>query len=129
MAGVLIDTSVWIEAMRRGGDEALRSSLEALVTDGRARFSDWVRLELWAAVGESERRWLRQMEALVETAPTTAPVWELARRLAGAARSEGRTFHAPDLLVAACARANGLDLFHRDAHLKKIVELADKVKT
>jgi predicted nucleic acid-binding protein len=128
MAAVLIDTSIWIEAMRRGGDEVVRGRVEALVTEGRARFSDWVRLELWAGVGESERRWLRQMESLVETAPTGAPVWDLARRLAGAGRAKGVTFLAPDLLVAACARANGLGLYHRDAHLKKIVEFADRMR-
>ncbi len=126
MASVLIDTSAWIEAMRRQGDEAVRGRVRALVIEGRARFSDWIRLELWAGVGEAERRWIRQMESAVETAPTDAPVWDLARRLAGMARSQGATFLAPDLLVAACARANGLDLYHRDAHLKSIMEFADR---
>jgi predicted nucleic acid-binding protein len=128
MAGVLIDTSVWIESMRRGGDEAVRSRVEALVTEGRARFCDLVRLELWAGIGEAERRWLRQMESLVETAPTDTRVWELARKLAGTARAQGTTFHAPDLLIAACARANDLELYHRDAHLKKILDFAARVK-
>jgi hypothetical protein len=36
-------------------------------------------LELWTGIGEAERRWLRQMESLVETAPTDAAVWDLAR--------------------------------------------------
>jgi len=128
MAGTLIDTSAWIEAMRRGGDETVRGRVQALVAEGRARFSDWVRLELWTGIGEAERRWLRQMESLVETVPTDAAVWDLARRLAGAARAQGGTFPASDLLVAACARANGLDLYHRDAHFKKIGEIAGEMK-
>jgi predicted nucleic acid-binding protein len=128
MPGVLIDTSAWIEAMRRGGDEGVRGRVHALVAEGRARFSDWVRLELWAGVGEAERRWLRQMESLVETAPTDAAVWDLARRLTGAARGQGHTFPASDLLVAACARANGLELYHRDAHFGKILEIAAETK-
>lgn len=109
--------------MRRGGDEAVRTRVQALIRNGQARFCDWVRLELWAGIGEAKRQWLRRMEGLLETVPTDDSVWEAARRLAGAARARGRTFPAADLLVSACARIHGLDLYHRDDRLTRLAEI------
>lgn len=113
----LIDTSAWIEAMRQKGDEHVRTQVETLVRQGRARFCDLVRLELWNGIGgHAERRWLSEMEEVVETVPTDDQVWMEARRLALAARPRGLTVPATDLLIAACARIHGLDLVHRDSH-------------
>ncbi len=113
----LIDTSAWIEAMRQKGDERVRAQVETLVRQGRARFCDLVRLELWNGIGGyAERSWLSEMEEVVETVPTDDQVWMEARRLALAARPRGLTVPATDLLIAACARIHRLDLVHRDSH-------------
>ena len=122
---VLIDTSAWIEAMRARGDEVLRARVQAAVREGRARFCDFVRLELWNGVGaEPERRWLAKLEHVVDTVPTDARVWSEARDLAEETRRRGLTLPASDLLIAACARVHGLDLLHRDAHYDRLAELS-----
>jgi len=60
---VLIDTSAWVEAMRRRGDETIRNEVHAALRTGRARFCDFVRLELWNGVGgDAERKWLLELE-------------------------------------------------------------------
>ena len=59
----LVDTSSWVEQLRRGGDETVRERVEALLTTGEAAWCPVVRLELWnRARGDRERKVLRQME-------------------------------------------------------------------
>ncbi len=111
----VIDTSCWIEAMRESGDNAIRQRVAELLESGRARFTDIVRLELWNGLGRAEQhRFLRELEDLVETVPTTPAVWSEARALAERSRRSGVTVPATDLLVFAAARVHGLALLHRD---------------
>ena len=120
-SGVLIDTSAWIEAMRQRGDETVRVRVRTAVREGQARFCDFVRLELWNGIGgDRERRWLTQLEGVVETVATDSRVWNEARSLAVTSRRRGLTVPASDLLIAACARVHGLDLLHRDAHFDSL---------
>lgn len=126
--GVLIDTSAWIEAMRPKGEELLRQRVQSVVREGRARFCDLVRLELWNGIGgDAERRWLTSLEELVETVPTDARVWGEARRLAEQTRRAGLTLPATDLLIAACARAHDLELLHRDGHFDRLAAMEPAV--
>lgn len=118
---LLIDTSAWIEAMRRKGDEATRNEVHAALRSGRARFCDLVRVELWNGIGgDAERKWLVDMEHSVESVPTDERVWSEARRLARESRRLGLSLPATDLLIAACARVHGLEILHRDAHFDRL---------
>ena len=64
----LIDTSSWIEQLRRDGDATVRVRVEELLSAGEAAWCPIVRLELWnGARGEAERQVLREMEADIPT--------------------------------------------------------------
>jgi predicted nucleic acid-binding protein len=118
---LLIDTSAWVEAMRRRGDEAVRNEVHAALRAGRARFCDFVRLELWNGIGgDAERKWLLELEQSVETVPTDERVWAEARRLAQEARRQGLSLPGSDLLIAACARVHSLEILHRDGHFDRL---------
>ena len=124
--GTVIDTSCWIEAMRERGDDTIRRRVGELLENGEARFTDMVRLELYNGPGGAdERRFLHQLEELVETIPTTVQVWLEARALAGQARDHGVTVLATDVLVFATARVHGLELLHRDVHFDRLAEVVD----
>lgn len=121
----VIDTSCWIEAMRERGDDAIRQRVGELLQSGRARFTDIVRLELWNGLGTADqRRFLGELEDLVETVPMTPAVWSEARALAERSRRVGVTVPATDLLVFAAARVHGLALLHRDAHFDQLTGVA-----
>ncbi|HKH47121.1 MAG TPA: PIN domain-containing protein [Thermoanaerobaculia bacterium] len=118
---LLIDTSAWVEAMRQRGDEATRNEVQAALRTGRARFCDFVRLELWNGIGgDAERKWLLELEKSIETVPTDDSVWAEARRLAQEARRQGLTLPGTDLLIAACSRVHGLEILHRDGHFDRL---------
>lgn len=124
---VLVDTSAWIEALRRGGDPAVRAEVSAATVDGAAVFCDLVLLELWnGARGTAEIEMLEQLQRDVECVPTTAEVWALAAVLARSCRRRGLTVPATDLLIAACARTHSLSLLHRDSHFDLIAEVSSE---
>lgn len=121
---VLVDSSAWVEAMRKRGDPAARSAVADLLRNGSAVICDFVRLELWnGARGQEEKAWLRSLEESVETLETTVEVWEEARDLARRCRSKGITIPSSDLLIAACAGRHQAGLLHRDAHFDRLNEL------
>ena len=117
----LIDTSAWVEALRRDGDEGVRSRVEGLLKAGHAILCDIVILELWnGARGEYERSKLRQITETLDRVPTTDAVWTMANSLATACRTQGITVPSTDLLIAATARVHRLDLLEADSHFRMI---------
>jgi len=122
----LVDTSSWIEAMRRDGDPAVRARVLALMGTGEAAWCDFVRLELWNGLrGAAERKQMEALEADVTNLPTTEAVWAKARELARRARAAGVTVPGADLVIGACAWEHGVDLEHDDAHLTALAALFD----
>ena len=119
----LIDTSAWVEALRRDGDEGVRSRVEGLLKTRRAILCDIVILELWnGARGESERSKLRQITETLDRVSTTDAVWTTANNLATACRTQGITVPSTDLLIAATARVHELELLEADSHFRMIPE-------
>ena len=120
----LIDTSAWIEQLRRGGDVAIRRQVETLLAAGDGAWCPLVRLELWnGARGPEERDVLTEMGTTLPALAMDAAVWDHAVALASGTRERGITIPATDLLVASCARHHGVALLHYDRHFDLIAEL------
>lgn len=121
---VLVDTSAWVETLRKEGDASTRAEVTRLTGQGLVRLCDPVRLELWNGAGSAaDRKLLERLQEDVESVETTPEVWRLAEKLAWSSRRAGLTVPATDLLIAACARAHGLGLLHRDAHFDRLAEV------
>ena len=103
----LIDTSSWIEALRKDGKEEVRDRVRKLLLNGEAALCDFVLLELWnGARGDYEKKKLAQMEREIFCVSTTSAVWTLARELAIRCRKNGITVPPSDLLIAECAESH-----------------------
>ncbi len=61
---VLVDTSVWIDALHRDGDPEVRAPVRRATAEGEAVLCDLVRLELWNGAGGAEERDLVHVRAL-----------------------------------------------------------------
>ena len=124
---VVVDTSCWVEALRRRGDGAVREQVAELVDAGRARFVDMVRLELWNGLTqEAPRRFLAELEEVVDCLPTPPEVWSRARQLGIRARAAGLSVPAADLLICATAAHHRAEILHRDAHFDALAKLVPK---
>lgn len=121
---VLVDSSLWVHQLRKGGDPAKRGRVNALLQTGLAAWCPPVRLELWRGVtNDAERKTLRHYEALLPDYEISSAVWERAVRLADRGRAAGLTVPLADLLIFACARAHELDLAHDDSHFTQLEQL------
>ena len=124
---VLVDTSAWIDTLRRDGDPDIRASVRTATVEGRAVLCDLVLLELWnGAHGASEQRILRELERDLDKVATSPAVWEAASELARTCRKVGVSVPATDLLIAACAEHHGLELLHRDSHFDHIARVRSR---
>jgi predicted nucleic acid-binding protein len=122
---VMVDTSVWIDALRHAGPPDIRAELATLMEKGEAAWCAAVRLELWAGIRDQrERRVLRQFSSVLPDLPITGEVWEQAIALAEKGRGKGQTFPYPDLIIFACSRWHAADLLHRDTHFDALAKIA-----
>lgn len=118
---LLVDTSAWVESLRRDGDADVRRAVQAALVDGRARVCAMVLVELWnGARSGPDRALVQEIADEVAVLATSDAVWELASALARASRAQGVTVPATDLVVAACARTHKAELLHRDAHFEAL---------
>ena len=121
---VLIDSSAWIHALRKDGNEAIRLAVKSCLNDGSACFCEPVLLELWnGARGIAERRVLAEFQNVLEIIPTTDQVWARAYQIASRARAKGVTVPAIDILIFSIAAVQELSLLHDDDHFVRLMKL------
>jgi predicted nucleic acid-binding protein len=123
----LIDTSSWVEALRREGDSLVRERVYQLLVEGRAVWCDMVLLELWnGARGDYEKKRLDELEREMVCLPTIPAVWEKARSLARLCRVKGLTVPATDLSIVACALTHRVGVEYQDAHFAAVLQLENE---
>lgn len=121
----LVDSSAWVQALRRQGNSNIRARVHALLTTDMAAWCDVVRVELWNGVrGDDERERLRNLDELLPRLPITDAVWELACQTARHARAAGVTVPSNDLVIFACAKTYALRIEHVDKHYELLQRLA-----
>jgi len=120
---VLIDTSVWIEAIHPQGREECRIVVGQLMGDGRAATCELVIAEvLKGAATQVALAELRDgMSTLVCLDMRGAG--NVAGKLALALRPQGQTIPTTDLLIAATCSLHGAAILHRDKHLSLAAEV------
>lgn len=118
----LIDTSAWIEFLRRNGDAQLKSQVADIVASGRAAYTCPVRFELYAGARKPEQTTLAEALSFAERIPVTADHWDQAAAHAAALRARGVTVPASDLLIATVAATTNNALLARDEHFGLIRE-------
>ena len=113
----MVDSSSWVQALRRHGDGTVRERVRVLVTSGQAVWCAAIRLELWAGVGaDPERQMLKDLEQRIPELAINDEIWQSACELADRCRKAGKRVPANDLLITACARYHAVELESADAH-------------
>lgn len=123
---LLIDSSVWIEVSRKGGDEALKQEVASLLGAGLSAMTWPVWVELFqGAKGRREEENLsgwRQMSRWLEFDDAC---WKQAAATARACLRAGANVPFGDILVFACARRHSVELLERDRHFDMIRRAVD----
>lgn len=113
----LVDTSVWILALRNKPNEAVKERVHELLAGGLVHTTGIIAVELLGGV-RSEAEYERLSARLRSLRPieTTPTVWDLAAELLFTLRRRGVTVPATDAVIAACALTRQAVLVHADGH-------------
>jgi len=117
---VLVDTSIWVEALRSHGQAGCREAIAQLVATGQGATCDVVLTEvLRGARNESQAEaWADSLLSL--RVLRSDGVGLIAAHIGRAMRDAGTSPPLGDLLVAAVALKHGAVVLHRDRHLHQI---------
>ncbi|GJL54764.1 MAG: ribonuclease VapC11 [Nitrospirales bacterium] len=112
----LVDTSVWIHALRPSGSPAIQTLLKPLITNEETAITEWILLELMTGLRTHEHqetllRWLAPIPRLSFDLTWWEAAWSYAARL----RKRGISPSAADCLIAAVAIGHEVTLLHCDA--------------
>jgi len=119
----LVDTSLWIHALRPRGNRTIQEKLRPLILAGSALITHWIVLELMTGIRSGEEQ--KSLNAFLEPLPLV-PVdtasWSVAWELAANLRKKGYTPSAADSLIAAIAIKNEIVLLHVDQDFTDMAE-------
>lgn len=113
---VLVDSSVWIEALRRDGDIGLKVALEELLDADGALLSGPVLLEVLGGCRARDRERLVDYFSSVPYRAVPDGAWERAMRLSWRLRDQGVTVPWSDLLIGSLGLLWRFRVFARDRH-------------
>ena len=120
----LIDTSLWVEFLRRKGDPRVKQVMARFIEADLAAYTCPVRFELLSGVRSEEESDLEQAFAFSRHIPFERDDWREAALLERQLRCQGLSIPRNDLFVATVAIRTGLCIACRDAHfdaMRKVV--------
>ena len=118
----LVDTSLWVEFLRRKGDPTVKQLLARLIEADLAAYTCPVRFELLSGVKPEEEADLAQALAFSRHVPFEREDWPAAALLERRLRARGLTLPRNDLFVATVAIRTRLPVACRDTHFEAMRE-------
>jgi predicted nucleic acid-binding protein len=119
---IVVDTSVWIEALRKG-DSAQAQTLRLLLDSDEAALAVPVRVELLGGAPTAQRPALRRALSALPVLYPSDDTWTLVDRWIEEAGNAGERFGAGDLLIAAMARETGSLVWSLDSDFLRMERL------
>ena len=120
---VLIDTSVWILALRKSALPEVKDEVAHLLAENMVAIVPMIRLELLGGTKSmDEFNRLQSRLSALHQIPIDEANWEIAIQLAFRLRRGGKMIPYTDILIASVAITNDCTLFHCDRHFDLIAE-------
>jgi len=123
---VLIDTSVWILALRKSPVPVVKNEVEHLLAENRVAIIPMIRLELLGGTKSlSEFTRLKSRLDALHKIPTDEANWEAAAQLSFKLRQHGKVIPYTDILIGSAAILANCLLLHADKHFDLMAEDTD----
>jgi predicted nucleic acid-binding protein len=121
---VLVDSSAWIESLRRDGDMRVKLAVEGLLEAYEAQWCTPVRLEVLGGARKNERARLGHQFSVIPYRICKEDDWERAVALAWRLRGEGLNIPWLDVLIASIAIHDNIRLYAIDKHFIEVAKIA-----
>jgi predicted nucleic acid-binding protein len=119
---IVVDTSVWVRALRAGAsDEAV--ALRAMLEADETCLAVPVRIELLTGASRHDRPILRRSLSALPVLYPTDDTWRLIDGWVEVAGGAGQRFGFGDLLIGALARETGSLVWSLDADIERMSNL------
>ena len=119
---VLVDSSVWIEALRRDGRLDVKLALENLLEEYEAAWCGPVKLEVLGGARAKDRAPLEAQFSCIPYFPMTDAAWDSAKKLAWRLRDRGCAVPWNDILIAALSVKAECRIYAVDKHFQMMYE-------
>ena len=119
---VLVDSSIWIEALRRHGALEIKVALESLLDIYEAAWCGPIGLEVLGGARKHDRPILLRYFDVIPKLPTDDSIWGEAWELSWHMRDAGESIPWNDLMIAAVALRQGCRIFAQDGHFESMAE-------
>jgi predicted nucleic acid-binding protein len=120
---IVVDTSVWVDALRGGRSARHGDTLQQLLDADEVALPLVVRLELMAGVARAGRRALRQALTALPVLRPTDETWDVVERWVDRSADAGHRFGLTDLLIAAMAQEVDALVWSLDADFERMAKL------
>ena len=118
---IVVDTSVWVAALRADGAEA--TMLRALLDDDEVLLPIPVKIELLSGTSKRQRAALRSALSALPLAYPTDETWRMMDEWTDRVAPAGAAFGVGDLLIAAIAHEAGALVWSLDAAFGRMERL------
>lgn len=118
---ILVDTSVWVAALRMEGEEA--GVLRTLLDEDEVLLAVPVKIELLSGTSKRHRDALRSGLSALPLAYSTDDTWRLIEKWTDRAVKAGASFGVGDLLIAAIAHEAGALVWSLDDAFQRMERL------
>lgn len=119
---ILVDTSVWVAALR-DAESPEAEALRSLLDDDRAVLAWPVRIEILSGASGREQQRLRRLLAALPCWLPRARTWTTMEGWVQQAASAGERFAVGDLLIGAVAAENGAAVWSLDGDFHRLATL------
>jgi predicted nucleic acid-binding protein len=119
---IFVDTSIWVEALRRG-ESAEARHLSVLLDDGTVALAVPVRIELLAGCSTRDRAALRRTLSALPVFHPEGSTWRLVESWLDLASAAGERFGFADLLIGAIAAEQEGELWSRNADFQRMAQV------
>lgn len=117
---ILVDSSIWVEGLRRSGDPRVKLRLSNLLDDGVVLTCPPVRLEILGAAKKQERRTLDGYFKDIPSLEASEEIWSSAILLSRSLRDRRYAIPWNDILISATAVHYDVPVYSKDNHFRQI---------